>query len=169
MLKTFHNWMTFICQLVSAGSEVIDKLCTMSPHLLFKSCHNLKYFFLYENMEALKKKLVLNPKAGFRKIKLFGFACCSSQSHESVLISLFLLSSRKNHLPTEFDLMFTKHNFLRQLSDFQSRIDVCFGVQRKIENLWKIEPQIFSALEIVPRPKLGERFRKYSRAFQPLW
>ena len=44
MLKTFHNWMTFICQLVSAGSEVIDKLCTMSPHLLFKSCHNLKYF-----------------------------------------------------------------------------------------------------------------------------
>ena len=44
MLKKFHNWMTFICQLVSAGSEVIDKLCTMSPHLLFKSCHNLKYF-----------------------------------------------------------------------------------------------------------------------------
>ena len=36
-------------------------------------------------------------------------------------------------------------------------------------DLWKIEPQIFSALEIVPRPKLGERFRKYSRAFQPLW
>ena len=35
-------------------------------------------------------------------------------------------------------------------------------------DLWKIEPQIFSALEIVPRPKLGERFRKYSRAFQPL-
>ena len=35
-------------------------------------------------------------------------------------------------------------------------------------DLWKIEPQIFSALEIVPRPKFGERFRKYSRAFQPL-
>ena len=37
MLKIFHNWMTFICQLVSAGSEVIDKLCTMSPHLLFNT------------------------------------------------------------------------------------------------------------------------------------
>ena len=122
-------------------------------------------------MEALKKKIVLNPKAGFRKIKLLGFACCSSKSHESLLISLFLLSSRKIHLPTEFDLMFTKHDFLRQLSDFQSRIDVlfCFGVQRKMNWFAEIEPQIFSALEIVPRPKLGERFRKYSRAFQPLW
>ena len=128
------TWVTFICQLWSVGSKVIDKLCTMSRHPLFKSCHNLKYFFLYENMEALKKKLVLNPKACFRKIKLFSFACCSSQSHESVLISLFLPPSRKNPLPTEFDLMFTKHYFLRQLSDFQSRIYVlfCFGVQRKM-------------------------------------
>ena len=101
------TWVTFICQLWSVGSKVVDILCTMSRHPLFKSCHNLKYFFLYENMEALKKKLVLNPKAGFRKIKIFGFACCSSQSHESLLISLFLLSSRKIHLPTEFDFMLT--------------------------------------------------------------
>ena len=59
------TWESFICQLWSVGSKVVDMLCTMSRHPLFKSCHNLKYFFLYENMEALKKKISFESQSWF--------------------------------------------------------------------------------------------------------